>query len=66
MEPHEPLYTITEVSARLRCSANTTYQLVRTGKIRGVRTPHAWRIPESSLQAVLAQRRVAQEGEVAQ
>jgi excisionase family DNA binding protein len=53
----EPLYTVRDVSERLKVTGRTIRDWIKSGRLKAVRAGHAWRIKASDLDAFLRQGR---------
>ena len=53
--PMEELYTPAEVAAPLRVKERVVLELLRSGKLRGVKVGKAWRIRASDLEAFMSE-----------
>jgi len=49
LEQYEPLMTVRETCELLMVGKNTTYDLIKSGKIDGFRTGRTWKIKRDSL-----------------
>ena len=47
---YDTLITPEEVADMLNCGMNTTYKLLKTGKIKAMRIGRVWRIPKRAVQ----------------
>lgn len=47
---HEDILTVLEVAEILYIGRNTVYDLLHTGKLKGVKIGRSWKIPKASLE----------------
>lgn len=52
---YDTLITPEEVADMLRCGMNTTYKLLKSGKIKAMRIGRSWRIPKRAVQEYIIQ-----------
>lgn len=52
---YDTLITPEEVADMLNCGMNTTYKLLKTGKIKAMRIGRVWKIPKRAVQEYIVQ-----------
>ena len=52
---YDTLITPEEVADMLGCGMNTTYKLLKSGKIKAMRIGRSWRIPKRAVQEYIIQ-----------
>ena len=52
---YDTLITPEEVDVMLGCGMNTTYKLLKSGKIKAMRIGRSWRIPKRAVQEYIIQ-----------
>ena len=52
---YDTLITPEEVADMLNCGMNTTYKLLKTGKIKAMRIGRVWKIPKRAVQEYIMQ-----------
>ena len=52
---YDTLITPEEVADMLNCGMNTTYKLLKSGKIKAMRIGRVWKIPKRAVQEYIVQ-----------
>ena len=52
---YDTLITPEEVADMLECGMNTTYKLLKSGKIKAMRIGRSWKIPKRAVQEYIIQ-----------
>lgn len=53
---YDTLITPEEVADMLNCGMNTTYKLLKTGKIKAMRIGRVWKIPKREYKNILCRK----------